>query len=439
MSENNSNELSAVRLFGPVEATERFVAVDILRGFALLGILVMNIIAFAYPGGIYFSPLEAGGFEGANKLAWWFSHLLFSQKFMTIFSMLFGAGLVLMSGRAKEKNIEFGKIYYRRVFWLFLIGMLHAYFIWGGDILVPYAVGGLLLYPLRKLSATILVSLGAGLVLFGILTQVGSGYMFSYVKSEAYKAYEDRQAGEVLSEYQLQFVEGWEGLLKSFNPTAEQVAEETAVFRDGYGRILKTRAGEVLQMHTWGMVMWIFWRVTGLMLIGMGLMKLGVFNALRSGRFYLILMIIGYAAGLPLAYYGGKIIIAHNFDLIDSFLSDRHWNYVGSVLVAMGHIGLVMLVCKSNLLEKLKRGLAAVGRMALTNYLFHSIVFTTVFYGYGLGLFNRIDRFYLLFLVFAMWLVQLYLSPVWLKYFRFGPVEWLWRTLTYWRRQPMRA
>jgi len=169
------------------------------------------------------------------------------------------------------------------------------------------------------------------------------------------------------------------------------------------------------------------------------LMKLGIFSALRSKRFYWILLIIGYAVGLPLAYYGGQMMIAHNFDLVDSFLSDRHWNYIGSVLVAMGHVGLVMLVCKSDILAKLKRGLAAVGRMALTNYLFHSVVFTFVFYGYGLGLFNRIDRFYLLLMVFAMWLVQLYLSSVWLKHFRFGPAEWLWRTLTYWRRQPMRA
>ena len=353
--------------------------------------------------------------------------------------MLFGAGLILMSGRAKDKNIKFGKIYYRRVFWLFLIGMLHAYFIWGGDILVSYALCGLLLFPLRKVSAKILIPLGAGLVLFGILTQVGAGYMFSYLKSEADKAYEARQAGEALTEYQVQFIEGWEGLQKSFNPTAEQVAEETAVFHDGYSGIMKIRAAEVLQMHTWGMVMWIFWRVAGLMLIGMGLMKLGIFSALRSKRFYWILLIIGYAVGLPLAYYGGQMMIAHNFDLVDSFLSDRHWNYIGSVLVAMGHVGLVMLVCKSDILAKLKRGLAAVGRMALTNYLFHSVVFTFVFYGYGLGLFNRIDRFYLLLMVFAMWLVQLYLSSVWLKHFRFGPAEWLWRTLTYWRRQPMRA
>ena len=119
MSGINTQDGSNVKPYGPVEAPERQVAVDILRGFALLGILVMNITYFAYPGGTYFSPLGAGGFEGINKLAWWFSYVLFSQKFLTIFSMLFGAGLVLMFTRAKEKQIKFGKIYYRRLLWLF--------------------------------------------------------------------------------------------------------------------------------------------------------------------------------------------------------------------------------------------------------------------------------------------------------------------------------
>ena len=141
----------------PVAESQRVAAVDVLRGFALLGILAMNIITFALPVDAYVNPMNehvnrfAGEFRGANRATWLAQHVFFDQKMMSIFSMLFGAGLVLMGGRAGAVGtVSFAGVYYRRLLWLFLIGMAHAYLLWYGDILVTYAICGLLLYPLRN-------------------------------------------------------------------------------------------------------------------------------------------------------------------------------------------------------------------------------------------------------------------------------------------------
>jgi uncharacterized protein len=178
------------------------------------------------------------------------------------------------------------------------------------------------------------------------------------------------------------------------------------------------------------------------MLLGMGLMKLGVFSARRSRRFYTIMMLAGYGVGIPLMAFDVYHEIANHFFLgrrLDYALDG--WPLLilyGSLPVVFGHIGAVMLVCKSGALPSLTRRLAAVGRMALSNYLFDSLFFTTLFYGYGLDYYGAISRPLLYALVLVIWALQLLISPLWLEYFRFGPAEWLWRSLTYGKFQPMR-
>jgi uncharacterized protein len=174
-----------------------------------------------------------------------------------------------------------------------------------------------------------------------------------------------------------------------------------------------------------------------LMLIGMGLMQLSVFAAERSFRCYATLVVLGYLLGLPLVSYGIRDMTNHSFDLLRQYVWSGHFNYLGSLFVALGHVGVVMLFCKAALLRWLTERLAAVGRMALTNYLMQSILCTTLFEGWGFGLFGMLDRTQLLGVVAVIWLLQLALSSVWLRYFRFGPMEWLWRSLTYWKRYPL--
>jgi len=183
----------------------------------------------------------------------------------------------------------------------------------------------------------------------------------------------------------------------------------------------------------------ILWRVAGVMLVGMALMKMGVFSAARSPRFYALSMVVGYGLGLPLVAYGARQLVAHGFEVTYLMGPGMFYNYFGSLLVAMAHVGLVMRACQAGLLRGLQRRLGAVGRMALTNYLMHTLIATTLFYGYGVGLFAHLGRAQLLAVVAAIWALQLVVSPLWLARFRFGPAEWAWRSLTYGRAQPMRA
>jgi uncharacterized protein len=167
----------------------------------------------------------------------------------------------------------------------------------------------------------------------------------------------------------------------------------------------------------------------------MGLMKMGVFAARRSWRFYVWMVVLGYGLGLPLVGYDTYALIQNDFGYKTFLPSQYLFNYLGSVVVALGHVGVVMLICKAAAIPWLTRRLAAVGRMALTNYLMQSVICTTLFYGWVFGTLNRTA---LAGIVLAIWVFQLLISPLWLRFFRFGPAEWLWRSLTYWRWQSMR-
>lgn len=431
-------EVKRCHPIAPVAPSERVASIDVLRGFALLGILVINIELFALPGMVIFDPTVAGGFSGVNLLTWKFSSLFFLQKMMAIFSMLFGAGLVLMFDRFEGRGMRLGSVYYRRLLWLILIGLAHSYLIWYGDILFTYAICGLLLYFFRRRSAKVLVILGVCVLLFGMLLGYGSGYQFRILR-EASVEVEDARAKDVaIPEYKVAMADAWERIASAFTPTEERIAEEIEAYRGGYISNLAHRVPAAFMMQTQALAFMVFWRVMGLMLLGMALVKLGVFSALRSMRFYVLLAVIGYAIGLPLSVIGDNAMITHNFEIVHRFMVGSQLNYVGSILVALAHAAVVLAICKAGALVKVRRLLAGVGRTALTNYLAQSLICTSIFYGYGLGLFGRVERSWLLGFVLGIWIVQLAVSRWWLDRFQFGPAEWVWRSLTYWRRQPMR-
>jgi uncharacterized protein len=424
-----------------VAAEERIASVDVLRGAAVLGILVMNIYAYALPFGVYFNPLKGGGTSVLDTGTWWFTHLLFEMKFMTLFSALFGAGLVLLAERAEARGAKAGGTYYRRLMWLLVIGLIHSYLLWWGDILVWYSLCGLILFPLRRFSPRVLVTVGMILILMLLPILYGFGqYVLPFMKQAALDARAAEAAGDTLSGEQRMAIEQWEGMREQMDPPQEFMDRETEIYRGSYAEQVRFRAPFVLQMHTMSLLFFGIWRVAGLMIVGMGLMKLGVFAARRSTRFYALCCVVGYGVGLPVVGLGADALWAHEFDMFYMNADGGTVpNYLGSLLVALGHLGVVMLVCKSGALASFRRRLAAVGRMALTNYLSQTLICTTLFYGYALGLYGNYGRFALMFFVLGIWIVQLLVSPVWLRHFRYGPAEWLWRSLTYWKRQPMRV
>ena len=400
----------------PTRPTERIVAIDILRGFALLGILIMNIQSFVMPAAAYFNPTAYGDLSGANRWVWIVSHVFADQKFMTIFSLLFGAGIVLMSAKMDERGQRAWGVHYRRTFWLLLFGLAHAYLLWSGDILVAYALCGFWVYWLRRLRPGWQMALGVLVVAIPALLWLGTGVTMQFIPPETVQ--------ELQADWQ---------------PAAATIDAEVAAYRGGWLAQMDARVPASVEFQTVGLLFWGLWRAGGLMLMGMALYRWGVLSGGRSRRFYAGMAALGLAIGMPVVSGGVVQNFAHNWTMeFSRFGLGAQANYWGSLFVSAGYIGLLMLFARSRALPWLQKALAAVGRTALTNYLLQTILATAIFYGHGLGLFGSVERVGQIGIVVAIWVFQLVVSPLWLRYYRYGPFEWLWRSLSYWRLQPMR-
>ena len=398
----------------PVAEPGRIDALDVLRGFALLGILVLNVQAFAMPRAAYFNPTAYGDLEGANLSVWVAGRMLADQKFMTIFSMLFGASIVLMADRAGARG-DARRVHYRRMGWLLVIGLLHAHLLWSGDILFLYAVCGMLVYPLRRLPPRRLLVLGVAMLAVASAWSVVAGLTLPYWPPEELSGF----ANEV------------------WRPTPEMIGAELAAYRGGWLDQQPLRSASALEFETWVLITWGLWRAGGLMLIGMVLFRSGVLSAERSPRVYATLVAVAVVLGLPLVAWGIAIDFARGWTLRSLFVGVQ-FNYWPSIAVSLGYVGAVMLACRTRALHALTRPFAAVGRTALTNYLLQTVLCTTLFHGHGLGWFGSVDRVGQVGVVAAVWAVQLVVSPFWLRRFRFGPAEWAWRSLTCGTRLPLR-
>ncbi len=402
----------------PISSAERIMSIDVLRGFALLGILILNIQSFAMPGAAYLNPTAYGDFTGANYWVWYLSHVLADQKLMSIFSMLFGAGIIVMTSRSEQRTGRSAGVHYRRMGWLILFGLLHAHLLWYGDILYSYGMCGLVAYFFRTCKPMTLIIVGVLAFCVPVVLNLGSYFMFHALPEDGRAAWQ--QAIEPM----------WQ-------PTAAELQLELDAYRGGYLDQQFDRSTMSALFETVVFALYIAWRVLGLMLIGMALLKLGVFSAVRSYATYAVMAIVGVGLGVVLSAIEVTLHEAHNWAAIDSMYLFSQLHYVSTFFHALGYVGGVMLLCKSGALMLLQRALAAVGRMAFSNYLLQTIICTTTCYGHGFGLFGSLTRVEQIGIWAAVSVAQLVWSPLWLSVFRFGPAEWLWRTLTYWRWQPM--
>jgi uncharacterized protein len=387
----------------------RLEALDVLRGSAALGILLMNVRLFAEPAALYFNPTALGEPTRLDFVLWASTFLVADLKFLTIFALLFGAGILLMSDRIAAVGGEPGPVHYRRMGWLLLFGLIHAYLLWEGDILVLYAVCGAVAFPARRLNTPLLFTVAA------VVFALGSALTFVL--------------GATLASAPPEVLEEWnEGF---WRPSPSRVANEIAAFQAGWLTQLPWRAQRAWEFQMFDMWLMDVWRVTGLMLAGMGLCRLGVLSGSRSRRFYLRLALIGFATGLPLVWWGLQRSRASGWSLHDAYFVASQWNYWGSVPVAFGWMGLILFVWRSGAVRSMLTRLAAVGRMAFTSYIAQTILCTAIFYGTGAGLFGRIGRAGQLAIVMLIWGLLLVSAPLWLARFHVGPLEWLWRRLTY--------
>lgn len=389
-----------------IQPKKRIIILDVLRGFAILGILLMNIQAFAMPSIAYENPMSVEDFSGMNVFMW-FTHTLFANgKFMALFSLLFGASVLLILQNAHDKNLRPGKLHYKRNFWLLIIGLFHAYIIWFGDVLVCYALCAILLYLWRNSSPRKLFI--SGICVFCVYVLLCLSLYALLLEFP----------NEIAAEKQT-WSSGWQ----------EQQAE-TRVWRDGtWTEQFTLRAYFTFEIQTFLFVYYGLWYALGWMLIGMSVYKSGFLRGTYAKSFYLRTAIYGFLGGTAITLCG---IIQHlqqafSFEYCTSI--GTLWYLVGTIPLALSYAAAIILWCQSNFATKFRHTLASVGRMSLTNYLGQSVICSIIFY--HLGFFGELSRLQQFIVVIMIWTVQIVFSKLWLQKFKFGPCEYMWRYATY--------
>jgi len=424
---------------GPVRSKERFSSIDIVRGVALFGILLMNIVGFGH--GLWYEEFQVEtAAQGANLWSWIITSTFFEGTQRTLFSILFGAGVIILTSRAEKAGggIGVADIYYRRNIWLIAFGMIDAYLLlWDGDILYYYGIVALFLFPMRNMLPKNLFIVGAlGLVaLMGVYQYDASeiqSKQTDYVEAQAVL-----EAGGELDKEQKEAIDSWEKALKDFNFDEEVYAERVENHSTSYMTLFKHHLPSISDGHGNDLYRYLFLDVFSMMVIGMALLKLGVLTLERSTKFYWLMVLVGYGVGVPVSLWETNAVIAGGYGILSEV--DTIWTYdIGRLGNATGHLGLLLLFVRSGWLAWLQVRLAAVGRMALTNYIMHSLIAMVVFLRPGFGLYGQLERYELYYVVLAICVFQLLASKPWLDRYRFGPLEWLWRSLTYLQKQPMR-
>jgi uncharacterized protein len=414
-----------------VAEEDRIESLDVLRGFALLGILLLHILGFGLHSGAYSFPgLDVTVGWNANLLAWVSIDLLAEGAMRCLFSILFGAGVLLFTNGASGKRWRF---HYSRMFWLLGFGLFDAYLLlWNGDILVTYAVAGALLYWLRNAGVRTLLVIAAVLILLmsgihGLMKLGLAEGQAAAAKLDVISPKEVEDAPHALRSA----AQAWRDFSADYLPTPGQVEAELTARRGSYATAFKWNAGVTNEMLAFVIPVFLLWDALAMMIIGMALYRAGVLQGRLPTTFYVRMMVVGFFAGLSFNVYEVTRAIANDLDLFYVF-GQMQWTYhFGRLGMALGYLCLVVWLCKAGVLARGRRMLAAVGRMALTNYLMHSLICAIVFTGVGFALVGELSRPQLYLVVVAIWVFQLRFSTWWLRRYSYGPVEWLWRALTY--------
>ncbi len=379
----------------PIESSNRIASLDVMRGFSLLGIFIVNMIAFHSPM-YYYDPYTWWG-DSINRPVYWWIDVFVQASFYPIFTMMFGYGLAIQFRRSIEKGTDFFLFATKRLFILFVIGVIHAFVIWSGDILISYAMVGFLLIWLLKLDGKWLLILG--LILF-LLPQI----LISGVLVLAY----------VVDPISVTYFSG-----------VQEIQSSVDAYGNGsIGDIFAQRYNDWMYANSPTAFVSLIIALLPLMMIGAGVSKLRLLErAKEKKKSLLVITLITLPIALVLKtapYWGEK-------NLAFSFIQD----FVGGPLLSMAYMALIALLMTSTKSVKLLRPFAQTGRMSLTNYLLQSVIGTLIFYSYGLGLYDEVNLSTSILLALAIFGVQMILSELWLARFQRGPMESLWRRLSY--------
>jgi uncharacterized protein len=428
----------------PIAESSRIKTIDMLRGVALLGILLMNIPGFSMPN--YSFEVFKNDPSSLNFWVYAVIGIVFEGKMRAMFSIIFGAGVLLFIANKKTSGKSVTALFYRRMFWLLLFGFMHAHLIlWIGDILYLYAVCGMLLYLMRNANPKYLIWV---IPIVAIIDFTVSTIHYQGIREKriAYtEATRAKNENKTLTPSQDKALTEWREVEKTMIPNRDDAKANTAKMKSDYSTV----ASYLRPMAFDGQTKYLpfeVWDVLALMILGLVLFKWGFLTGNWTNANYWKVIIIGYGIGLPLVifsfYYGFKHFSTLEANLVIMEKMPIHWiNLIypfQRILLSMAHLASLILLYKSGVAQNLFKRLVAVGQMAFTNYISHSIICTLFFFGYGLNYFGELEYYQIYYVAFAIWIFQLIVSPLWLKYFLFGPLEWLWRSLTYWKLQPFR-
>ncbi|WP_338472115.1 DUF418 domain-containing protein [Niallia sp. XMNu-256] len=377
----------------------RMVSLDIIRGLAILGIFLVNMLSFHSPL-LYIEPLEWWQ-EPFDKWVYMFIDIFIGASFYPLFSMLFGYGLVMSWDRARKRGINFYPIIFRRLFLLLIIGLTHAFLIWHGDILFNYALLGFIFLFFIKLSGKRMLIIGS---IFYLLPNL---FLFSLLAFTM-------------------FIMGATDFSIS-KPTL--ISQSIEVYQTGsFLEITRQRIADwSYSNNLFGLLTQLF-TLLPLFFIGAGVAKLKWLERVREHqKAFTIIFLIAFILGglLKILPY----ILTNN--LATSYVQDLF----GGPLLAIAYGLVIALLAEKKGIRKGMINFAYVGRMSFSNYLFQSIVATLIFYGYGLGLYGKVSVTFGTLLVLMIYSGQILLSRLWLKFYYYGPAEWGWRNFTYWKKQ----
>ncbi|QNA44711.1 DUF418 domain-containing protein [Lacibacter sediminis] len=425
----------------PVSQSERIVLLDSLRGIAILGILLMNIPGFGLPEPVYRDPSVLNEWGSINFNTWYFIEFFPEGSQRALFSMLFGAGIILFLSRQEKKNEGLwpADYFFRRQLWLLVFGLFNAYvLLWMWDILFHYACIGMIMFTFRRLSPKgLLIAAFICLLLQTVRENVDiyrdkkvitKGELIAKIDTTVTKL-TDQQKEELGAMTGFKEKSTQKEKLKKMEKSTKSVRGDYLGFYEYQSeRSFRT---EVFYLY------YMAWDILLFMFLGMAFYKTGIIQGQASSKIYWVLFVGGLGIGLLLSYFRLKPLIDYKFNEFDYIKNVQFEFYeLSRAFRSIGIFGLIMLLYKSGWFKWFFALLRPVGQMAFTNYLMQSLLVGLFFYGVGFGMFGKLERYEIYYVVGGTWLLQIIWSHIWLRFFRFGPLEWCWRSLTYWKRQP---
>lgn len=433
---------TSVTFAPPVAQKERITILDSLRGFAILGILLMNIPSFGLPGPVAYDPSVLNEWGTINFKVWYWVAWMPNGTQRALFSMLFGAGILLFVGGKEQKlpGTLPADYFFRRQLWLILFSVFDVFILlWDGDILLEYACFGMLMYSFRKLTPNALL-IGAALCFFFMLARenrnlyqnkkiIEQGETVAAIDTSVTKL-------TLLQKEQLEAMQASkEKSTRSSKIKKMELAKEKML--GSYQNAYDERATSYIDAE-FSYLFLTCWDVLIFMFLGMAFFKMGILTGEASAKVYALMCVVGLGAGLFFSYLKLQHSIDFKFNAYELTKNTALiFNELSRTLRSIGFLGFIMLLYKSGLFKWLFELLRPVGQMAFTNYLMQSTMCGLFFYGIGLGYYGQLERYEVYYVVAAVWTIQIIYSNIWMLFFRFGPFEWAWRSLTYWKIQPM--